>query len=138
MTMNRQVENLEKRSLMNSAPVLSDVALVVSGLDTDNRIESIGKSGCQWVDQQVLADNRGPAHFTFDAAAANECFAGHESLDLFAGMEDMLARQIAQHPRPAETGPKEMGADAAFDISDIDWLAERFDEALGTDAGGDR
>jgi hypothetical protein len=132
MTMNRQVENLEKRSLMNSAPVLSDVALVVSGLDTDNRIESIGKSGCQWVDQQVLADNRGPAHFSFDAAAANACFAGHESLDLFAGMEEMLAHQIGQQTPPAK------GNDGAFQVSDIDWLADRFDEALGSDSASDR
>jgi hypothetical protein len=117
---------------MNSAPVLSDAALVVSGLDTE-RIASIGKSGCQWVDQQILTDNRGPAHFSFDAAATSACFAAPKPLELLAEIEDALAEQIAdQQPAPAK------GRESAFAGSDIDWLADRFDEALSADAAADQ
>jgi hypothetical protein len=128
--MKRQVESLEKRALMNSAPVLSDVVLAISGID-EQRIDSIGKCGSEWIDSQLVVDSP-PA---IDPVMADAIAAHVEvtELPLFehgAFIEDVAIAKVrsGERGRPSDQPGAEGNHDLAFQTTDADWLSVQFDE----------
>jgi hypothetical protein len=130
--MNRRVETLEHRALMNSAPVLSDVVLAISGVDDQERIAKIGTSGNEWVDSHLVADSP-PAidPFVADVIAAN---VDVTELPLLHGgfVEDVAATKARGNDQPQA----EVNHDLAFQATDADWLSVRFEEISAELDGG--
>ena len=113
--MKRQAENLENRSLMNSAPILGDVALAVAGGALEEPLKAVDH-GCQWLTTDSTGEPaKTPCESQLDASAAAEALGDERLLDAVTSIEHAVAEHVAG------AGTFGSASDLVFNTSDEDW-----------------
>lgn len=113
--MKRQAENLENRSLMNSAPILGDVALAVAGGALEEPLKAVDH-GCQWLTTDTAGESaKPPGESVLDASAAAEALGDERLLDSVTSIEHAVAEHLAGTSGTGST------VDAVWETADEDW-----------------